>query len=384
MKQLLKAYLLIATLSLLIAMLFIAIPWQNLPEKDFSVIASFALNGFVWGTLLFYELTKRPYSLLIIHWLFCFLFFFCIAFAQYMYGYFPWIVSRSDELLLQTNLLLLAWTVFVWTGYKLSLNKIDLNLPKISIQIPTWLLISLTGFTVVNMGYRVGTVGIGNLLARSTAQVSYGIESSAMGLLAGHVLQALAFFAAVLSFVAYKQKHKGIILVGITFMCLFVSYFPTALSRYAAAAIYGGLLLIMFNSLRKNRVFIVTLLVGFIVILPFLNAFRGTSFQEIDILSTIQRVFEHLADDWLAGDYDAYSMLTLTVEHIQHYGITWGMQLLGVLLFWVPRTWWLTKPIGTGAFVSTQLGWQFTNLSAPLPAEGLINLGGGISCLGPF
>lgn len=379
MKQLLKVYSLIALLVMLVSMLFIAIPWENVPTKDLAVMATFILNGTVWGFLLFYELTKRAYSLLIIHWLFCFLFFFCIAFAQYMYGVFPWVALRSDELLLQINFLLLVWTLFVWIGYRITFSRKrnkHLTVPD-TFQVPGWLVAGLTGFTLINAIYRVATVGFSALLARGTASVSYGIESSSAGLFVGHTLQAISFFAAIFSFTFYKQKHKGLLWVGITLLCLLVSYFPTALSRHAAAAIYGGLMLTMFMPLRKSRVFIALLLAGFLVILPFLNAFRGVSFAEVDMLEAVQRVFNHLADDWLAGDYDAYAMLTLIWEHVQCNGITWGLQLLGVFLFWVPRTWWVAKPMGTGAFVSTQLGWQFTNLSAPLPAEALINFGWG-------
>lgn len=376
MKNLLKIYSLIVVLVLLVSMLFIAIPWENLPSKDFTVVASFVLNGLVWGLLLFYELTKRAYSLLIIHWLFCFLFFFCIAFAQYMYGIFPLVVLRPDDLILETNLFLLAWTVFVWAGYHLVCSKQrKMNTSVKLIRIPLWLTFGLTSFTLVNTVYRVITVGFAALLSRATAEVSYGIEASSASLLITHMLQAIAFFATIFAFVFYKQTRQGFFWVGVTLVCLLISYFPTALSRNATATIYGGLLLIACSSLRKNRVFIVVLLSAFLIVLPFLNAFRSAPIEDVNMLEAMRRVFEHLQDDWLAGDYDAYVMLTLILEHIQFYGITWGRQLLGVFLFWVPRSVWFAKPIGTGAFVSTQLGWDFTNLSAPLPAEGLINFG---------
>ena len=376
MKKLLKIFSLIVLLVMLIAMLMIAVPWQNFPKKDITVIITFILNGMLWGLLLFYELNKRAYSLLIIHWLFCFLFFFCIAFSQYMYGIFPLVVLRSDDLILETNFFLLAWTVLVWAGYHLVCSKQrKMNTSIKLIRIPLWLTFGLTSFTLVNTVYRVITVGFVALLSRATAEISYGMEASSASLLITHMLQAFAFFATIFTFVFYKQTHKGFFLVCVTSVCLLISYFPTALSRNAAATIYGGLLLIAFSSLRKNRVFIVVLLSAFLIVLPFLNAFRGASFEDINMLESMRRVFVHLQDGWLAGDYDAYAMLTLTLEHIQFYGITWGRQLLGVFLFWVPRSLWFAKPIGTGAFVSTQLGWNFTNLSAPLPAEGLINFG---------
>ena len=378
MKKLLKIYSLIAVLVLLVGMLFIVIPWQNFYRRDLTVIATFALNGGVWGLLLFSELTKRAYSLIIIHWLFCFLFFFCIAFMQYMHGLFPWIGQRSDALILQTNLILFIWTAFVWMGYKFAIPKktFSSSIPNV-IRIPLWLIVGLTTFTVINTIYRVTSIGFSSLLSRATAAVSYGGNSSAVGLLLGNSLRSFAFFAVVFALIYYRQNQKKLIFTVISFTCLLISYSPTATARFSAAATYGGLFIIMFPSLRKNRVFVLTLLTGFLVILPFFNVFRNTSFLDVNMFSAIQHVLKHLSDDWLAGDYDAYAMLTLTVEHMQQYGITWGMQFLGVLLFWFPRAWWITKPIGTGAFIGTQLGWQFTNVSAPLPAEGLINFGMG-------
>ena len=117
------------------------------------------------------------------------------------------------------------------------------------------------------------------------------------------------------------------------------------------------------------------LLIGFLVIFPFLNAFRNTSFDDVDKGAAIMRTVQNLPDTWKEGDYDAYAMLTIVLDHVQNYGITWGKQLVGVMLFWMPRSIWATKPIGTGHFVATQKGWLFTNLSAPLPAEAIINAG---------
>ena len=56
-------------------------------------------------------------------------------------------------------------------------------------------------------------------------------------------------------------------------------------------------------------------------------------------------------------------------------GVTFGRQLLGAILFWFPRAWWPGKPTGSGHTVAVQHGLAFTNLSSPLPAEGLINFG---------
>ena len=78
---------------------------------------------------------------------------------------------------------------------------------------------------------------------------------------------------------------------------------------------------------------------------------------------------------WLAGDYDAYTMLTLAIDYVSTRGTTWMRQLVGVIFFWMPRAIWKNKPVGSGYFIAEQLGWSFKNLSCPLPGEAYINLG---------
>ena len=55
--------------------------------------------------------------------------------------------------------------------------------------------------------------------------------------------------------------------------------------------------------------------------------------------------------------------------------ITWGQQLLGTLFFFVPRSIWLSKPVGSGHFLITQMKGDFANVSMPYFAEGYINFG---------
>jgi hypothetical protein len=45
------------------------------------------------------------------------------------------------------------------------------------------------------------------------------------------------------------------------------------------------------------------------------------------------------------------------------------------LFFWIPRSFWPTKPIGSGAFLAEEQGFFFTNVSCNYFAEGYINFG---------
>lgn len=72
------------------------------------------------------------------------------------------------------------------------------------------------------------------------------------------------------------------------------------------------------------------------------------------------------------GHFDSYqSILSVLNSEI----ITYGNQLLGVLLFWVPRSIWSNKPIGSGAFMAEITNLDFSNISMNYFAEGYINFG---------
>ena len=55
--------------------------------------------------------------------------------------------------------------------------------------------------------------------------------------------------------------------------------------------------------------------------------------------------------------------------------VTYGNQLLGALFFWIPRSVWPSKPVGSGYFVAEQTELSFNNISMPFWGEGYINFG---------
>ena len=93
--------------------------------------------------------------------------------------------------------------------------------------------------------------------------------------------------------------------------------------------------------------------------------FRGGVYSLL--LSNIQNVY-------LEGHYDAHQMFISVQKYVDRYGLSWGYQLLGAVLFFVPRSLWPTKPVGTGRMAFEALNqYYFTNVSAPLVAEGYVN-----------
>ena len=61
---------------------------------------------------------------------------------------------------------------------------------------------------------------------------------------------------------------------------------------------------------------------------------------------------------------------------MKKFGFAWGRQILGALLFFVPRSIWPGKPEGTGHTTIVALEqFGFSNVSANLAVEGYVNVG---------
>ena len=94
---------------------------------------------------------------------------------------------------------------------------------------------------------------------------------------------------------------------------------------------------------------------------------------------TMSSVVDTLRDHYFSTNYDAWANIYTTVEMVGRQGIHWGQQLLGGILFFVPSALWHAKPLATGIAIGNYLianySMWFTNLSAPLVAEGYIDFG---------
>ncbi len=75
------------------------------------------------------------------------------------------------------------------------------------------------------------------------------------------------------------------------------------------------------------------------------------------------------------GDFDGLQSIVNIVEAVEVKGFCFGFQLLGATLSFIPRTLWESKPYSTGQAAAQFVGYDFTNISAPLPGELFIDFG---------
>ena len=156
--------------------------------------------------------------------------------------------------------------------------------------------------------------------------------------------------------------------------------------RNTLGPIYIALIYLFFPKLlNSNAKFFLFMFLSMVIIFPLSSTLThiDASLEQIFVkpsliyesflrFGTISGAFESL-------HYDAFSNIMATAEYVKLYGLSWGYQLLGVCLFFVPRSLWTTKPLSSGELIGNYLfdttPRNFTNLSNLVVSEGFINFG---------
>jgi hypothetical protein len=221
--------------------------------------------------------------------------------------------------------------------------------------------------------YFLLTYGIKNILFRATASAIY--ENQIQYLIKGTLYPTIMSFSVIFAIMFYRQKKNILrfLLLAYLIAIFFITFSPLALPRFRTAALYGAILIYFFKSFDKKNIFLYCFFIGMVLLFPIMSFFRNE--EVIKNPALILKCIPNIRDDFVGGDYDSYSTLPLVIEYVKQEGITWGRQLLGVILFFLPRSIWNNKPIGSGATVAEMMNKDFTNVSCQYVSEGYINFG---------
>lgn len=157
---------------------------------------------------------------------------------------------------------------------------------------------------------------------------------------------------------------------------------PISNARYWFLTVLVSLLFTAFpSSAAMYRSVLAMGVVGALVLFPYADRFRYDDAGYRPVQSS--SVFEPLA----TKDYDQTVMFANTISWVDTRDHTYGRQLAGSALFFVPRAVWSGKPEDTGVRVGQWMGMNMTNLSAPLWTEFWVDFGapgmvGGLALIG--
>jgi hypothetical protein len=105
-----------------------------------------------------------------------------------------------------------------------------------------------------------------------------------------------------------------------------------------------------------------------IVLFPYADIFRRT-------IDTSDLHFRGMDSVVSQSHYDAFQQTINAATLVEEEGPCYGRQMMGTVLFWVPRRVWPDKPIPSGRLVAEHLGYQYTNISMPLWGEAYLDGG---------
>ncbi|QIN77693.1 hypothetical protein GBA65_03270 [Rubrobacter marinus] len=362
--------------------------WLNVPDParfdaDPFYLASLVLLGFLAIVMIAAEASLAPFSLHLVHWVFVYVFFFAAPLAQYKMGTFPWeeLFSFETDRLVLTNLAVLLWSV-AWIAARVSQfallrhRPVPLG-PRVS-ALGVWI---CAGLALFSAAYLLLTLGPMALISRGATDISAGnaFSASSSALVVDKLLRAFpaAAVAGAVWFASRGNAHflvrAGLLIA--TLGLLLVADFPSGSPRHLVGSIYLGLVLIFLNRyLRTGWPFVFLMVGGMLVAFPIMSALYLSTGPHETV--PYLRDGSFLGAGMTTGDFDAYSMVGYTIGYLHDGpGSTFGHQLLGVLLFFVPRSIWPDKPFGSGYTVAVDQGLLFNNVSSSPIAEGLINFG---------
>lgn len=250
---------------------------------------------------------------------------------------------------------------------------------------PNYSLILILGICAFLLGVLMYG-GIQNLfIPRNELTSVIGADISS-NLVSGAILKVPIFIATV--FLLWKLTNKNdkrvllksnLILYSFLVLSILLTLIasnPISSSRYWFGTVCLSLLFIFLKwKLHTQTIIIFSLMFLLLIVFPYADVFRNSVNFDVEVENFSTTFTEN-------GDFDAFQQVLNIQTYTDRYGFTNGNQLLGSFLFFIPRDIWPEKPIGTGATSAEALGYNFTNVSAPLWVEFYVNFGLiGVMCL---
>lgn len=139
---------------------------------------------------------------------------------------------------------------------------------------------------------------------------------------------------------------------------------PLNLPRYVLFGFLIALICVFFDTQRTafKCALLFMFLIGVTTIFPLIsNVSRGSPGSAL-----LQNSLQYYST---SGDFDGFQSIMNIYLMVQTEGLSLGTHLLSDLFFFVPRSIWPGKALGTGGEAAMFMGYPFINISGPLPAE---------------
>lgn len=196
----------------------------------------------------------------------------------------------------------------------------------------------------------------------------------------------------ILSFKYFKKEYKNrnnYLNIVFFFLVLIAIFFwfknPFTEKRNALGPIFLSLIFLLYPRLLNSNVKTLSFLFfSMIVAFPLFAMLTHSDVSFYEAYKNPYIIIQQMKGGGIINafntlNYDAFANIGVTMEYVDNYGFSYGYQLLGGLLFFVPRSIWTVKPYSSGQVIGEYLigfyDFSFANISNPLVSESYINFG---------
>lgn len=288
-------------------------------------------------------------------------------------------MSYSKDVLLRTSLILILFISCLSISYNAFRARKVCNEPveaegtyRIDMKVGVFLLaLSYIVFSLALQRYDISDLLISR---QSVYRVVKQSDMTELGIFYTFpkLVSFISITFSVVCFKYEKMRSGNILLFLMNVPVFFILNFPPALPRFF---IFGYIIFWIFLliDIRKSSVksFVLTsFIVGACLVMPVVDALTryGRGLGEIDISAALERYIS-------GGDFDGFQSINNAVIYGQNYGPEFGRQIVSALFFFIPRSVWTGKSESTGIITAKAAGYDFLNVSSPLPAELFVDFG---------
>lgn len=348
--------------------------YLTLAVNVMSIAILLFVNTGLTAVGLYSSLNKKVITIDLIYWVFNICFFVIAVAEQIKQPYFPnkYPVQYHE---VDYGLTLICIWNFLFLIFRNrrrdiggTVKNFKLTNHLIAIQ-PLYLLLSwiafLATFAILGMDYFYGYVSYGDLTKEATIST-----------LLSSIIRGIAFSAFIFQLISMQKRLSSIFRIILASIPLIYLISPFNTTRFITGFFVIITIWMFLREKVSPRIFLLCISIGIIFIFPFLNIFMVNgyvSLRDIDFdISESLIQFKEL-------HFDAFASILTIVSYTGHYGYLLGANFIGTLLFFIPSSIWVNKPMGSGSRIGDYLisnyGFSMDNLSSPLLGEFFLSFG---------
>jgi hypothetical protein len=312
-------------------------------------------------------------SLRVIFWFYTYVFMAAVPLFQIYYN--AWRYRPAESLITLGIVLIIIGSLFFELGYRLSRVKLRSRVMGLrQIEIKKWTIMIYVVLTITIIATLINGFDISSSIVRRL----FGNTYSPIENIVEFTLRPSIFFLTILLIFYFKCKNVfGISSIGKIFLVILIIFLlinPFSGARSLIFFLYFGLFFIIYKDKLLNIKFFFVYFLFLGILGSQLQEELRRNFtlgsQDADSATTLDYIF--------GGSFDGFENTIHTIAHLSEYGSTYGYQLIGAILFFIPRHLWPTKPTGSGEYlsdnyISNYFEIYFTNIATPLISEIIIN-----------